>query len=101
MAKAAGFTAVISHRSGETEDAPLLIWLSGPGRVRSRPARCAALTGWLSTTGYCGLKRSWASPRRILAGTFSRGADALAHRRATGSSFAAAVSPVVCRGRSC
>ena len=72
MAKAAGYTAVISHRSGETEDATVLIWRSGLGRVRSRPARCAALIGWLSTTGYCGLKQSLASPRRI-GGTFSQG----------------------------
>ena len=41
MAKAAGYTAVISHRSGETEDRPLPTWPWVLLLARSKPVRCA------------------------------------------------------------
>ncbi len=45
MAKRAGYTAVISHRSGETEDSTIAdIAVGTRTRARSRPARCAAPT---------------------------------------------------------
>ena len=50
MAKQAGWTTVISHRSGETEDttiADLAVALNG---VRSRPALPVAASEWPSTT---------------------------------------------------
>lgn len=37
MAKDAGYTAVISHRSGETEDATIADWLLVPLQARSKP----------------------------------------------------------------
>ena len=39
LAQANGYTAVMSHRSGETEDETSPTWRSRWGRVRSRPAR--------------------------------------------------------------
>ncbi len=57
MAKRAGYTTVISHRSGETEDSTIadLAVASMPGR--SRPARCRAPIASPSTTSCCALKR--------------------------------------------
>jgi enolase len=50
IAQRAGYTAVMSHRSGETEDRPSPTWPSPPTAVRSRPARWPVRTGWPSTT---------------------------------------------------
>ena len=53
MAKRAGYTAVISHRSGET-------------------VHSAALTAWPSTTSCCALKKTWAiSPFTLAAPRFT------------------------------
>jgi enolase len=61
MAKRAGYTAVISHRSGETEDST----------IRSRPARCPAPTVWRNTTSCCVSKKTSARPRPTPAATRS------------------------------
>ncbi len=55
----AGYRAVISHRSGETEDSFLadLAVAATPGR--SRPARPAAQTGMQNTISFCALKNIW------------------------------------------
>lgn len=50
MAKKAGFGIVLSHRSGETEDSRLPIWLSRQTRARSRPAHSPAPTAWRNIT---------------------------------------------------
>jgi len=50
MAHRAGFTNVMSHRSGETEDATSPIWRWRPTAGRSRPGRWRVRTGWPNTT---------------------------------------------------
>ena len=80
MAKAAGFTAVISHRSGETEDATIadLAVGTGAGQIKTgslcRSDRVAKYNRLLRIEAELGLTAPY--PGR----TFSRGADALAHR---------------------
>ncbi len=65
MAKRAGYTAVISHRSGETEDSTIAdIAVGHQRRGRSRPARCRARTAWPSTTSCCASRKTWATSRR-------------------------------------
>jgi len=59
MAKRAGYTAVVSHRSGETEDTTI-----------ADLAVCAAPTEFASTTNYCGLKMSWMKLRYLEEKTF-------------------------------
>ena len=67
MANRAGYTAIVSHRSGETETrpSPTSPWPSTP--ARSRPARPAARTAWPSTTSCSASKRSWATSPSIRA----------------------------------
>ncbi len=50
MAKDAGYTAVISHRSGETADTTIadLAVATAAGQIKT--GSCAAPTGWPSTT---------------------------------------------------
>jgi hypothetical protein len=67
MAYKAGYTAVMSHRSGETEDPPSPISRSPPIAGRSRPARWRALTAPPSTTSCCASSSSSASRRSMLA----------------------------------
>ena len=50
MAHDAGYSAVISHRSGETEDTTIADLASAPQPARSRPARCRVPTASPSTT---------------------------------------------------
>ena len=59
MAESAGYTAVISHRSGETEDTTIADLAVAPQPGRSRRAHCPVRTGWRSTTACCALKQSW------------------------------------------
>ncbi len=59
MAQDAGFTAVISHRSGETEDTTIADRPWAPVQDRSRPARCVVLTVWPNTTVCWSSKQSW------------------------------------------
>ena len=49
-ARSGGYTVVISHRSGETEDTTIADLGWPPARVRSRPARSPDRIGWRSTT---------------------------------------------------
>ena len=58
MARDAGYTTIISHRSGETEDTTIadLAVARRPGR--SRPARPAAATASPNTTSCCASKKS-------------------------------------------
>ena len=61
MAKRAGYTAVISHRSGETEDATIADIAVATNAARSRPALPPAQTGLPSTTSFCATWSSWTS----------------------------------------
>ena len=65
LAQGAGYTAVMSHRSGETEDstiADLAVALS-TGQIKT--GSLARRTGPRSTTSCCGSRSSWAKPRSI------------------------------------
>ncbi len=64
MAHHASWTAVVSHRSGETEDTTSPIWSWRRMRARSRPAPPRAPSAWPSTTSFCGSRKSWARPPR-------------------------------------
>ena len=52
------YTAVISHRSGETEDATIADIAVATTPARSRPARSADPTGSPSTTNFCASKKN-------------------------------------------
>jgi cell division protein FtsB len=67
MAKRAGWTAVISHRSGETEDSTIADIAVGSNAGQSRPARCRARTGSPSTTSCCGSRKTSATSPAIRA----------------------------------
>ena len=67
MANRAGYTAIVSHRSGETEDATIADIAVALNAGRSRPAPPAAPTAWPSTTSCSASRRSWATWRSILA----------------------------------
>ena len=66
LARRNGYTSVISHRSGETEDTFIADLPWPPARARSRPARPRAPTASPSTTNCCGLRKSWAIRRGFL-----------------------------------
>ena len=53
-----GWTAVVSHRSGETEDTTIADLVVARTPARSRPARRAAPSASPSTTGFCASRRS-------------------------------------------
>ena len=59
LARRYGYTSIISHRSGETEDAFIADLAVATARARSRPVRLRARTGLRNTTSYCGSKRNW------------------------------------------
>ena len=58
MAKRAGYTAIVSHRSGETEDATIADISVGTNAGQIRLVLCLVLTVWLSTTSSSVSKRS-------------------------------------------
>ncbi len=58
MARDAGYTAVISHRSGETEDTTISDLVVATGAARSRPAPHRARIASRSTTSCCGSRSS-------------------------------------------
>jgi enolase len=64
--------AVMSHRSGETEDATIADLAVALARARSRPARPRAATASRSTTSCSASRRSSATGRCIPAGALSR-----------------------------
>ncbi len=57
MAQRAGYTAVMSHRSGETEDSTIADLAVATNAGRSRPARSPARTDWRSTTSSSASRR--------------------------------------------
>jgi Enolase len=65
MADAAKYSAVISHRSGETEDTTIADIAVATTRPRSRPVRCAAAIAWRSTTSCCVSRSSLGAPRAM------------------------------------
>ena len=73
--RTAGYAAVISHRSGETEDATIadLAVATGTGQIKTgAPARSDRVA---STTSSCGSRRSWARPRDSQGGRHFRALD--------------------------
>ena len=62
----AGYTAVMSHRSGETEDTVIadLAVATGCGQIKTG-ARRRARTARRSTTSSCGSRRRWEPTRTI------------------------------------
>ena len=62
LAHRTGFSCMMSHRSGETEDTTIADLAVATTAVRSRPAPRPAATGSPSTTSSCGSRRS--SPTR-------------------------------------
>ena len=58
LAQRNNYTAVISHRSGETETLQSLTSLSLLTQVRSRPDLQAVLTVWLNTTSFSASKKN-------------------------------------------
>ena len=50
LAHETGYSAVVSHRSGETEDTTIADLVVARLPDRSRPARCRAPTVWPNTT---------------------------------------------------
>ena len=67
----AGWSAVVSHRSGETEDTTIADLVVAMGTARSRPAPRRDPSGSPSTTGCCGSRASSATARAIRAGALS------------------------------
>ena len=63
MAKAAGFTAVISHRSGETEDSTIADLAVGTAAGQIKTGSLCRSDRVSSTTSCCVLKSSWAERR--------------------------------------
>jgi enolase len=59
MAYKAGYTAVMSHRSGETEDSTIADLAVATIAGRSKPARCHAPTVPPSTISCCASSRNW------------------------------------------
>ena len=59
LAREAGYRAVISARSGETEDTTSPTWPWRPGRGRSRSAPWPAANGWRNTTSCCASRNRW------------------------------------------
>ena len=68
LAQTVGYTAVMSHRSGETEDSTIADLAVALAAARSRPAAWRAPTAPPSTTSCCGSRKSWARRRVTRAG---------------------------------
>ena len=60
MANRAGYTAIVSHRSGETEDATIADISVALNAGQIKTGAPAAPTAWPSTTSCCASRRSWA-----------------------------------------
>jgi enolase len=72
LAQRAGYTAVISHRSGETCDTTVADLAVATNAGRSRPARRPGWTASRSTTACCGSRKNSATRRIIPASRPSR-----------------------------
>ena len=59
MAKRAGFTAVVSHRSGETEDTTIADLVVGTNAGQIKTGAPSRTDRWPNTTSSCGSKRNW------------------------------------------
>jgi hypothetical protein len=59
MAKEAGYTCVVSHRSGETEDTLSPTWWWRPGQDRSKPALQTAPIELQNTINCSVSRKSW------------------------------------------
>ena len=72
MAHRAGYTSVISHRSGETEDATIsdLAVATNAGQIKL--ARCRDLIGWPSIISLSESSRTWARLPLMLGEVFYR-----------------------------
>jgi cell division protein FtsB len=86
MAREAGYTAVMSHRSGETEDTTIadLAVATGCGQIKTGAPRDRI--AWRSTTSCCGSRRRWAATPSSRAAASSgpersRSEEGPAHRR--------------------
>ncbi len=79
MAKRAGYTAVISHRSGETEDSTIADIAVGTNALQIKTGSLSAATAWPSTTSCCASRKIWATlPATPVARRFTTCADARA-----------------------
>ena len=58
LAHRSGFTTMMSHRSGETEDTTIGTWRWRSAVARSSPAHRPVRTGWPSTTSSCASSRT-------------------------------------------
>lgn len=63
MARDAGYTSVMSHRSGRPRTSPSPTWRWPPAAGRSRRAPRRAPIAWPSTTSCCASRSSWAPAR--------------------------------------
>jgi enolase len=70
MAKRAGYTAVISHRSGETEDSTIADIAVGTNAGQIKTGSLSRSTAWPSTTSCCALKKTWATSPATPAAAF-------------------------------
>ena len=61
LAASAGYTSIVSHRSGETEDAFIADLAVATNAGRSRPGRPAAPIASQNTTNCCALKKNLGS----------------------------------------
>ena len=71
MANRAGYTAIVSHRSGETEDTTIADIAVAVNAGQSKPAPPAAVTGWQSITNCFGSRKNWGLSRSIRGKTHS------------------------------
>jgi len=72
MAKRAGYTAVVSHRSGESEDTTIAdLVRSSECRPDSRQVHPAEPIAWRSITSCCVSKRNWMRPANTQASKHS------------------------------
>ena len=88
MAREAGYTAVMSHRSGETEDVTIADLAVATGADRSRPARRRAPIASPSTTSCCGSRRRSGPTRSTRDGVRSGRSGPTRERRCSRKEYA-------------
>ena len=59
LAQKSGYRAIVSHRSGETEDTTIADLAVAFNTGRSRPARRAGESVWQNTISFCGSRKRW------------------------------------------
>ena len=65
MAHKAGYTAISSHRSGETEDTTIADLAVAMNTCQIKTELPAGVSVWPSTTSFCGLRKNWEGLRCI------------------------------------